>query len=163
MDRFLELEKSGAAWKPWRAGLVAQTAGGLWLVKPQTFMNASGDFVQGFAAFYKIGPGDALVVSDDMDLPLGRIRIRKTGSSGGQRGLESVLERLGTKDVPRVRLGIGPRPERVDGADFVLGRFRPEERAAVDDMVERAAAALASACREGVDAAMNAYNASSAA
>ncbi len=158
-DLLLAEADPGASWRrsPAGEGLVASAAG-LLLAKPQTSMNLSGGFVAALARFHKIEPSRVLVVSDDIDLPLGRVRIRKSGSSGGQRGLESVLEALGTREVPRLRLGVGPRPERVDAADFVLGRFGAGERDAVLRMVRRGAEAARAAVERGIEAAMNEYN-----
>lgn len=147
-----------ARWQAWKdSGLYLQS-GSLWLAKPQTYMNLSGEFVQAFSSFYKIPPAEILLVSDDMDLPLGALRIRKSGSSGGQRGLESVLERLGTREVPRLRLGIGRPPAPMDGAGFVLGRFAAAEKDGARAMVERAAKAVEAVLSVGVEAAMNVYN-----
>lgn len=130
----------------------------LWAAKPHTYMNESGTMVAPLARYFKIPPGAVLVVSDDMDLPLGRIRVRAKGSSGGQRGLDSILRHLGSTEVPRIRLGVGPRPERMEAADFVLGRFRPEEREAAERLIERGAEAVRTVLRDGVAAAMNAFN-----
>lgn len=164
VERFVE--EAGGAWgkAPIGKGMAAKVpfpgGGGLWVVKPHTYMNESGSMVAPLARYFRIEGRELLVVSDDMDLPLGRIRIRARGSSGGQRGLESILARLGTKDVPRLRLGTGPRPPEVPGADFVLGRFRAEDREAVGLMVERAVSAIGSVCEDGVASAMNEFNAS---
>lgn len=128
------------------------------VVKPHTFMNASGDMVVPLARYYKIPPESVLVVADDFNLPLGRIRIRLKGSAGGQRGLESILERFGTKDLPRIRMGIGPVPGRFDPADFVLGRFRKDEEEARQEMTARAAEAIRVCCEKGVAVAMNSFN-----
>jgi PTH1 family peptidyl-tRNA hydrolase len=128
------------------------------LAKPMTFMNLSGEFVASLSRYLKIPAGDVLVVCDDISLPLGRLRLRPFGSSGGQRGLESVLSRLGTQEVPRLRLGVGPLPPEADAADFVLDRFRPDEAEAADAMVSRACEALRFACGKGLEAAMNAFN-----
>ncbi|MFA6029756.1 MAG: aminoacyl-tRNA hydrolase [Elusimicrobiota bacterium] len=155
--------EAGASWKPSPAGegLCAEARLGdrpVRLAKALTYMNASGEMVGAAARFWKIPPAEVLIVSDDIDLPLGRIRIRLKGSSGGQRGLESVLSHLGTREVPRVRLGVGPKPAQIDAASFVLGRFRPDEREAGDGMIARAAEAVAAACSDGIEKAMNRYN-----
>lgn len=131
----------------------------LWAAKPHTFMNASGTMVAALARYLKVRPQELLVVSDDFSLPLGRVRLRLRGSSGGQKGLGSILESLGSQEVPRLRLGIGPVPERVDPAAFVLGRFAPAEREEAGLMAARAAEAIHAACVDGLEAAMNRYNA----
>lgn len=131
--------------------------------KPGTYMNASGTMVGALARYFKIAAEAVLVVSDDFSLPLGRIRVRPSGSAGGQKGLDSILTHLGTAQVPRVRLGIGPVPAGADPAAFVLGRFRPDEREAAGRLVERAAAAARGCVERGIPAAMNEYNAAEAA
>lgn len=130
------------------------------VAKPHTFMNASGDMVQPLAQYWKIPAASVLVVADDFNLPLGTIRIRQKGSAGGQKGLESILRRFGTQDVPRIRLGIGPVPAGYDPADFVLGRFSRQETEKWEDMTERAAEAIRDCCEKGLRSAMNAFNGS---
>ncbi|MHB2020624.1 MAG: aminoacyl-tRNA hydrolase, partial [Candidatus Xenobia bacterium] len=100
--------------------------GKVWLCKPQTFMNESGRSVSSLANFYQIPPEEVLVVADDFALPLGKLRLRERGSSGGHNGLESVGEQLGTNNWPRLRIGIGPLPPRWSWPDFVLARFAPD-------------------------------------
>ena len=131
------------------------------LVKPETFMNLSGRAVRAVLDFYKLGPADLLVVSDDIALPLGKLRARAKGSHGGQNGLRDIQQQLGTDEYPRLRLGVGS-PGGGDAADYVLGRFRSSERAAVDDAVAKAAAAVLLWVRDGLDACMNAANAGEA-
>ena len=145
-------------------GLVAQmelSGRRLWAAEPHTYMNASGEMVAPLARFYKIEPPSVLVVSDDFNLPLGRLRIRAKGSAGGQKGLESILQQFGTQELPRVRLGVGPVSGR-DPADFVLARFRSEEREAASAMIVRAVEAVEVLCERGLEAAMNAFNGESA-
>jgi PTH1 family peptidyl-tRNA hydrolase len=132
----------------------------VWAAKPHTFMNLSGDMVQPLARYYRIASEEILVVSDDMELPLGKLRIRLKGSAGGQNGLRSILERLGTQQIPRLRLGVGPRPEGMDAAAFVLSRFGQGDAGAVERMIERASEAIAAVCRDGVERSMNAFNGS---
>jgi PTH1 family peptidyl-tRNA hydrolase len=127
------------------------------LAKPQTFMNLSGDSVRSLLRHAHIGPEAILVVYDDLDLPLGRIRIRERGSSGGHRGVQSIIDRLASDAFPRLRVGIG-RPEPRDAADYVLAGFTPEERPALDDAIARSAAAVEVFLAEGLPAAMNRYN-----
>jgi len=130
------------------------------LLTPLTFMNLSGASVLAARDFYKIPNDDILVVCDDFALPLARLRLRGKGSSGGQKGLEDILRRLGTEEVPRLRIGIGIPPTGRDAAGYVLGRFSTEERAEIADAVERAAEAAAVWVAEGMPAAMNKFNTS---
>ena len=128
------------------------------LVKPETFMNLSGRAVRQVLDFYKLTPADLLVVSDDIALPLGKLRARAKGSHGGQNGLRDIQAQLGTDEYPRLRLGVGS-PGGGDAADYVLGRFRPTERPAVDEAVAKAAAAVVVWLRQGLEACMNVANA----
>lgn len=127
------------------------------LVKPQTFMNASGEAVAWFARTLDAGPGDMLVAYDDTDLPLGRIRIRARGGSGGHRGIESVIEAVGTGDFARLRLGIG-RPCEGELSDYVLSPFSDDDAEGVEGMLSKGAEAVETILTEGVEAAMNSYN-----
>jgi PTH1 family peptidyl-tRNA hydrolase len=130
------------------------------LGKPMTFMNASGEAVAGVVAYYKIDPKDVLVVLDEVQLPLGRLRLRPSGSAGGHNGLKSVIEHMGA-EVPRLRVGVGRGDERWDLADHVLARFSPDERDIVDRAVARAADAVELFVTGGILAAMNQFNAAS--
>jgi PTH1 family peptidyl-tRNA hydrolase len=127
------------------------------LAKPQTFMNASGDAVGKLYAFYKIAPSDLLVVYDDLDLPLGKLRLRADGSSGGHHGMESIIARIGTPDFPRLRVGIG-RPNPDADIDHVLGAFEPEERAIMEETWTRAVDAIDVWLSIGIARAMNEFN-----
>ncbi len=127
------------------------------LAKPQTFMNLSGEAVSCLARFYKVAPRDLLVIYDERDLPVGRIRLREKGSAGGHRGLQSIIGMLGTSDIPRLRIGIG-RPEAIDAVEHVLGSFSAEERPLMEEALNRAAEAVEAVLAEGMDAAMNRYN-----
>ena len=128
------------------------------LAKPQTYMNLSGQSVQGLAHFYKIPNENLMILSDDLDLPFGTIRIRASGGPGGQRGLSSILEKLGTKDVPRMRLGIGRPPGRMDPADYVLQNFSRDDMQAISEILDRAADAALEFVTNGLSAAMNKFN-----
>ncbi len=130
------------------------------LAKPQTFMNLSGDSVAPLARFYKIEPDHILVVHDDLDLPLGTLRLRETGSSGGQNGLKHILQRLGTQDIPRVRLGIGRPPGRMDPVDYVLTPFKGDDEILAAEVQDRAAAAIETWLSEGIEMAMSRHNGS---
>jgi len=127
------------------------------LVKPATFMNRSGEAVAPIANFYKITPAEMLVVLDDLALPLGRLRLRTQGSSGGHNGLESVIEHFGTEAVPRLRVGIGAAPSH-GAVDYVLSRFFEEEKPLLDATIKRAAAAVKCAVDKGLFTAMNVFN-----
>jgi len=131
------------------------------LLTPLTFMNLSGTSVLAARDFYKIELLDTLIVCDDFNLPLGKLRLRPKGSAGGQKGLEDILRRLGTEELPRLRLGIGPPPPGRDVAGYVLSRFAKDEQPIMADAVQRAAEAAAAWVREGLAAAMNVYNAES--
>ena len=129
------------------------------LAKPITFMNLSGTSVRELTDFYKIDPSrELIVISDDIDLDPGRIRIRKKGSAGGQNGLKHIIQCLGTQDFIRVRVGTGAKPQDWDLADWVLSRFSKDERAEVDDAIVRAAEAIETIVTDGIDTAMNRYN-----
>ena len=128
------------------------------LAKPQTFMNLSGQSVQGLAHFYKIPNEILMILSDDLDLPFGTIRIRASGGPGGQRGLSSILEKLGTKDIPRMRLGIGRPPGRMEPADYVLQNFSRDDLKSISEILDRAADAAIEFVTNGLTAAMNKFN-----
>lgn len=128
------------------------------LAKPQTFMNLSGQSVQGLAHFYKIPLTNLMILSDDLDLPFGTIRIRASGGPGGQRGMASTIERLGTKDFPRLRVGIGRPPGRMDPAAYVLQDFPKDEVQLLSEVLDRAADAALEFVIKGLNAAMNKFN-----
>ena len=129
------------------------------LMKPVTYMNLSGEAVGEAARFYKIPPDHVLVISDDVSLPLGKLRIRKGGSAGGHNGLKSIIQHLGTDQFPRVKIGVGEKPHPdYDMADWVLSRFVGEDLKTITAAVERAAQAAACVIQEGPDKAMNKFN-----
>lgn len=138
-----------------QAGIRGCTALLLW---PLTWMNLSGSAVLAARDFYKIEQGDILVICDDFNLAAGTIRMRPSGSAGGQNGLSDILRRLGGQDVPRLRVGIGPVPAAWKPADFVLGRFSAAERESLGPVLERAADAAEDWVAVGIQAAMNRYN-----
>ncbi len=129
------------------------------LMKPQTYMNLSGDAIAQAAKFYKVPPERVIVVSDETALPIGRLRIRRGGSAGGHNGLKSIIARLGTDQFPRIRLGVGapPHPD-YDMADWVLAAFKGQDAADMEAAAKRAADAVESYITEGADRAMNKYN-----
>ena len=129
------------------------------LMKPITYMNLSGEAVGEAARFFKIPPERVLVLSDDVSLPVGKLRIRKSGSAGGHNGLKSIIQHLGTDQFPRVKIGVGGKPHPdYDMADWVLGKFSPEDKKTIDEMVQKAAKAAAYYIKEGPDKAMGQFN-----
>lgn len=145
-----------------RAGEALEGERTVLLAKPQTYMNRSGYAARCFAERYGIDPAAVLVVYDEVNLPLGKLRLRRSGSPAGHRGLESVIENLRTAEVPRLRLGVAPEEGRPSGGEelveFVLSPFAPEELETVEEMVKRAADACETWVREGAEAAMGRFN-----
>lgn len=127
------------------------------LVKPMTYMNLSGATVAELVRFYKMDPADLLVITDDVALPLGDIRLRKGGSDGGHNGLADITRRLGTEDFPRLRVGIDS-PGRIARHDYVLGRFTPEQAPVIEERLGAIADAAWCWANEGIDTAMNRFN-----
>lgn len=128
------------------------------LLKPQTYMNASGESVRAAADFYKLEPDHVIVIYDDISLDVGSVRIRAKGSAGGHNGMKSIIAHLGTEAYPRVRIGIGDKPPRMDLADYVLSHFSGAELETIRDAVKDGADAVEILIRDGVQAAMNKYN-----
>jgi peptidyl-tRNA hydrolase, PTH1 family len=130
------------------------------VAKPQTFMNLSGQSAGGLAKFYKVPAPQIIVAHDDLDLPLGTIRLRPGGGSAGQKGVASIIQQLGTQDFPRLRLGIGRPPGQMNPSAFVLQKFTNTEQEIVNLVMDRALGAVRTFIRDGLDAAMNQYNGS---
>lgn len=128
------------------------------LAMPQTYMNLSGEAVQALLTFYKCTPEDLIVIYDDVDLDVGRIRIRKKGSAGGHNGIKSIISMIGTEEFDRIKVGVGHKPEGWDLADHVLSRFPADDLPSVREAVDNAAKASAEIIVSGADAAMNIYN-----
>ena len=128
------------------------------LAKPRTFVNRSGQAVTYLLARYKVSPQQLLIICDDMDLPVGKVRLRPTGGSGGHRGIHSVVEGLATRDFPRLRVGIGRPPEGSDPVGYVLGNMSEEERSTVNAALARVGQAVESVVADGITAAMNRFN-----
>lgn len=128
------------------------------LVWPQTFMNRSGSAVRSVVTFYKAPLEDLLVISDDFNLELGKLRLKARGSAGGQNGLKDIILQLGDDEFPRLRLGIGPAPSGRDVTGFVLGKFAPDEKEAAEQLANTAADAIEVWATQGAEAAMNQYN-----
>ena len=130
------------------------------LAKPQTFMNLSGQAVGSLVKFYKLDLAQLLVIHDDIDLPLGTIRLRPGGGSAGQKGLISIIEHLGTPDFPRLRIGVGRPPGRMEAADYVLQSFSPAENETLQFVFSNAEDAVNTFLAEGLNSAMNRFNGS---
>lgn len=129
------------------------------VAKPLTYMNLSGESVRELADYYKIDPETELIVLyDDISLNPGQLRIRKKGSAGGHNGIKNIISQLGTDVFPRVKIGVGEKPKNWDLADYVLSPFGKEERAAVDEAIEKAAKAVEMIVQDEIDAAMNTFN-----
>ena len=148
----------GSTWErsgKWEA--LSAKCGAVLLVKPLSFMNHSGYPLLSVTQFYKIEPQQILVVLDDLDLPLGRLRLRARGGSGGHNGLESIIMQFDTENIPRLRIGIGSAP-REGSVDYVLSRFFDEEKPIVRSTIERAVEALKCVIDKGLVSAMNTFN-----
>ena len=128
------------------------------LIKPQTYMNRSGGSIKSVLDFYKLSPEDLIVIYDDVSLALGEIRIREKGSAGGQKGMKDIIAQLGTDAFVRVRIGIDPKPDGWNLADYVLSRFQQKEHEAMIEGVTKAGDAVISILTEGSAAAMNQFN-----
>ncbi|WP_144987975.1 aminoacyl-tRNA hydrolase [Gimesia aquarii] len=129
------------------------------LVAPQTFMNLSGRCVAALVKFFKLPSTDLMVVCDDMNLPVGRLRLRGAGSAGGQKGLQNIIQSLNTQDIPRLRIGVGRPPAGFSGADYVLGRFASNESELITQAVHSAASGIECWVQNGLEIAMNQVNA----
>lgn len=128
------------------------------LVKPQTFMNLSGESIRAAVDYYKIEPEDIIVIYDDISLDPGQLRIRLKGSAGGHNGIKNIIAHLGTQEFPRIKVGVGAKPPRMDLADYVLSRFSPDEQKLMDEAFKEAAEAAVSMMTDGAERAMNHYN-----
>lgn len=128
------------------------------LVKPQTYMNLSGESVISACQFYKPEMDHVIVMYDDIDLDVGKLRIRKKGSAGSHNGMKSIIKCLGTQDFPRIRIGVSKQPEGWDLADFVLSRFPSEQRKDFDESLDKAVLTVEETIDSGIESAMNKYN-----
>lgn len=128
------------------------------LLKPQTYMNSSGESIRAAADYYKVAPEHILVIYDDISLAPGQLRIRAKGSAGGHNGIKSIIAHLGTQEFPRVKVGIGEKPPRMDLADYVLGHFSEGEKRIMADAVKEAADAVCEIVNMGIEQAMNDHN-----
>src|SRR5687767_3056018 len=155
-DRYRVTLKNRGSWKA-RVAKIAEIGEGVLLAEPTTFMNLSGRAVREIASFHKLAPSDVLIVVDDADLPLGRLRLRTSGSAGGHNGLKSIIQEVGTIEFPRLRVGVGRQAGELKS--HVLGRFSTEESDQIEAAVKRAADAAELFARENILAAMNKFNA----
>ncbi|MBQ1190212.1 MAG: aminoacyl-tRNA hydrolase [Lachnospiraceae bacterium] len=128
------------------------------LLKPQTYMNSSGESIRAAADYFKIAPEDIIIIYDDISLAPGQLRVRAKGSAGGHNGIKSIIAHLGTQEFPRVRVGVGEKPSRMDLADYVLGHFSAEDRKIMAEAVKEAADAACEIIESGIEHAMNAHN-----
>ena len=128
------------------------------LLKPQTFMNLSGESIKAAADFYKVDHEHIIIIYDDISLDVGQLRIRKKGSAGGHNGIKNIIAHLGTQEFSRIRVGVGDKPKKMDLADYVLSRFSKEDRVLMEDAFKDASKAVNVMITEGVDAAMNQFN-----
>lgn len=128
------------------------------LAMPQTYMNASGESVRELVDFYKVEPEDILVIYDDISLAPGQLRIREKGSAGGHNGIKNIISHLGTDVFPRIKIGVGQKPEGWDLVDYVLGRFPNEEEPVMRDALKRVSQAVSVICKDGIGSAMNQFN-----
>lgn len=129
------------------------------LACPVTYMNLSGRSIQQILAFFKLTPDDLVVVCDDLNLPAGKLRLRKSGTAGGQKGLQNTIDQLGTTEFARLRIGIDRPPGQMDAADYVLAKIKPEDKELLESAVWKAADAVESIVKIGVDLTMNTVNA----
>lgn len=152
----------GAEWKPWQKlgeyAKVSVAGHEVFLLKPHTYMNLSGQAVSSLARFYKITPERVVVCFDDVSLAVGKLRLRGSGSAGGQKGMKNIIEQLGTDKIARLRLGIGPKPEKFDLVNFVLGKFTRDEEELLEPALTRAVRALETYFKDGLERAMNQFN-----
>lgn len=129
------------------------------LVKPQTYMNLSGESLSQVVRYYKADPeSEMIVIYDDIDLPVGRLRIRKQGSAGGHNGMKDIIRHLGTENFARIRIGVGGKPKGYELKDYVLGHFSEQEREQIDEALIHTAGAVCLVLEKGIDIAMNDYN-----
>lgn len=143
---------------PWHVANTRHKGNTLVLLKPTTYMNLSGQAVSKALRIFDIIPQDCMVVTDDLNLPIGKLRIRKSGSDGGHNGLSDIIGRVGTTEFPRMRIGIGNDFPKGHQADYVLSPFNQDERLQIEELIPKAAEAALCFVREGIDATMNRYN-----
>ena len=165
---FEAVDSLAASWGlPWKEnkrfqGLIAEGmspyGNKVRLLKPLTYMNRSGQSVRAVVDWYRIEPQSVLVIYDEMDLPVGKLRLRLSGSAGGHNGMKSIISHLGTKEFPRLRIGIGKSDGRKETVSHVLGKFAPEEQPIIKEALELSTHAVERSLKEGVEKAMSLYN-----
>ena len=128
------------------------------LVQPQTYMNLSGESVRALMDYYKLTTDEIVIIYDDISMPVGQVRIRPKGSAGGHNGIKNIIAHLGTQEFPRVRIGVGEKPARMDLADYVLGHFNKEEQALMKEAAQTAVEAVTCYIEHGIAETMNRYN-----
>ena len=142
-------------WQDWKKlGLYAvweNSGDKIYLLKPQTYMNLSGRAVQSLASFYKIPPKQVLAVYDDLAFPFGTVKLRKNGSNGSHNGMGSIINMMGTSDLPRIRIGIGPRPSYIQGKDYVLGNFPKSELEQMPHVLEKVWKIIQNCTKMGIE------------
>ena len=152
-------------WRAWKdlgqCFEIRQGSARVFLLKPETYMNNSGLAVKSLADFYKVPSSGIIAVYDDISIPFGIMKIRRGGSAGGHKGMLDIASAMGPEDIARIKIGIGPRPARMDAKDFVLGRFSKEEEVKLAPALERGCQALLTVIEKGLDEAMNRFNACS--
>jgi PTH1 family peptidyl-tRNA hydrolase len=142
----------------WEANIAGEK---VLLACPVTYMNLSGRAIQQILAFFKLTPDDLVVICDDLNLPAGKLRLRKSGTAGGQKGLQNTIDQLGTTEFARLRIGIDRPPGQMDAADYVLAKIKSEDKEVLESAVWKAADAVESIVKIGVDLTMNSVNAGS--
>ena len=160
LDSLMEQEKftlPKLRFKAW-TGIFEKNGNKILVMKPQTYMNLSGESVGEAARFYKVPADHVVVISDDVSLPVGKLRIRKGGSAGGHNGIKSIIAMTGTQGFSRIKVGVGEKPQGWDLADHVLGRFSSEDRAKVEEAIGHAMDAAVLMMQGETDKAMNIYN-----
>jgi len=160
LDTLVERSTADAGKEKFEGRIVEATMAGekTLLLWPHTLMNRSGQSVRAAVDFYQLLPAEVLVVGDDFNLPIGKLRFRSEGSAGGQKGLSDILRRMGSEQVNRLRIGIGPVPDEWDAADFVLGKFDKAERPVIEETILRAADGVECWVASGIAASMNKFN-----
>lgn len=160
IDRIADLLHTSVNTLKWQA-LIGETRfqnNKVILVKPQTYMNSSGESVREILNFYKLDPKDLLILCDDIDISFASIRIKQKGSAGSHNGLKSIVLQIGSKDFPRIKIAVGKKPAKMDLADFVLSKFSSVEEKIIEEEIEAASQAALDFLEKGVDEAMNTWN-----
>lgn len=161
LDSLMEMENfklSKLRFKAW-TGILEKNGNKILVMKPQTYMNLSGESVGEAARFYKVPADHVLVISDDVSLPVGKLRIRKSGSAGGHNGLKNIIQHLGTDRFPRIKVGVGsPQQADYDMVDWVIGKPMGEDQRALMEALDRAGEAAKVLISDGIDRAMNRFN-----